>query len=222
MAIRISTVSKLDGIKSWSLEARATCPGSTQYDPETKTRNLVPACAGCYAAYGNYRYPNVRAPREENRTDWTRPEWVADMVAALESERYFRWFDSGDMYDLRLAWKIYDVIRLTRHVKHWLPTRMGKFGKFKEVLAYIQFLPNAMVRFSSDSVSGEFDPTVHGSVIYDPNKGPPAGATPCRAYQNEGKCSGCRACWDPTVKVIAYPAHGRVMLSQIKKAQKAA
>lgn len=220
MTIRISTVSKLDGIKSWSLEARSTCPGSTQYDPETDTHNLVPACAGCYAAYGNYRYPNVRAPRLENRTDWTRPEWVADMVAALETERYFRWFDSGDMYDLRLANKIYSVMQQTPHVKHWLPTRMGKFQKFQTVIKAMRDLPNVMVRFSSDSVNGEYDPAIHGSVIYSGTV--PDGATPCRAYQNEGKCSGCRACWDKTVQTIAYPAHGRVMLSQIKRSQKLA
>lgn len=212
MSIRISTVSKLDGIKSWSLEARTTCPGSLN-----KEGSLVPACAGCYAAYGNYRYPNVRAPRLENREDWKRPEWVTEMVAALQNEKYFRWFDSGDMYDTRLAWKIYDVMRLTPNVKHWLPTRMHKFDKFESVLWEIDSLPNVMVRFSSDSIDGEFDLIIHGSVIYDPNKGPPTNATPCRAYQNDGKCNGCRACWDKNVQTIAYPAHGRVMLSQIKK-----
>ena len=212
--IRISKVSKLDGIKSWSLVARDTCPGSI--NPETGL--LVPACAGCYAAYGNYRYPNVMAPRVENREDWKRHEWVTDMVAALEGEEYFRWFDSGDMYDARLAWKIYDVMRLTPSTKHWLPTRMAKFAKFAEVIDLMRCLPNVSVRFSSDSVNGEYTQSAHGSTIYNPEKAVPETATPCRAYQNKGKCSGCRACWDKSVAVIAYPAHGRVMLSKIKKA----
>lgn len=217
MAIRISTVSKLDGIKSWSLEARTTCPGATRFNPETQTQDLVPVCAGCYAVGGNYRFPNVKAPRLENQQDWKRPEWVTDMVAALESEQYFRWFDSGDMYDTRLAWKIYDVIRLTPNTQHWLPTRMHKFIKFADVLNEIGFLPNVALRFSSDDI-GEFDPTMHGSVVYDPSKGVPAGTTPCRAYENGGKCSGCRLCFSPLRQTIAYPAHGRVMLAQIRKA----
>jgi hypothetical protein len=211
--IHLSKTSKLDGIKSWSLIARDTCPGSI--NPETN--ELVPACAGCYAAYGNYRYPNVRTPREQNRDDWKRDEWVADMVAALESESHFRWFDSGDMYALALAQKILEVMRRTPATKHWLPTRMYKFEKFRAVINQMQGLPNVSVRFSSDSTDGTFAPE-HGSTIYNPENPAPAGTTPCRAYENGGKCSGCRACWDKTVQTIAYPAHGRVMLAQIKKA----
>jgi hypothetical protein len=35
--------------------------------------------------------------------------------------------------------------------------------------------------------------------------------TLCKAYDNGGKCNGCRACYDKSVDVIAYPAHGRSM-----------
>lgn len=98
--VKLSKTSKLDGILSWSLEAIETCPGSKGVDGQ-----LVDACKGCYATAGNYRYPNVKAPRIHNREDWKRDEWVDDMVQALDSSRYFRWFDSGDMYDIRLAEK---------------------------------------------------------------------------------------------------------------------
>ena len=96
--IKLSKTSKLDGIQSWSLNALETCQGSIGKDG-----NLVPACQGCYATTGNYRFPNVRAPRDFNKEDWKRDAWVSDMVMALDSSRYFRLFDSGDMYDLRLA-----------------------------------------------------------------------------------------------------------------------
>ena len=123
MAIRLSKTSKLDGILSWSLQALETCPASKKPDG-----SLVDACKGCYATTGNYNYPNVKAPRIENREDWQRSEWVNDMVKALDSSRYFRWFDSGDMYSVDLAEKIYQVMSLTPWVKHWLPTRMLKFS----------------------------------------------------------------------------------------------
>jgi hypothetical protein len=90
--LKISVTSKLDGIRSWSLQAIDTCPGSIE-SPGV----LVPACRGCYATTGNYNYPNVRAPRLANREDWQRQEWTDDMVAELERDRYFRWFDSGDV-----------------------------------------------------------------------------------------------------------------------------
>jgi hypothetical protein len=132
------------------------------------------------------------------------------MVASLNKDRYFRWFDSGDVYDLKLARKILAVMEQTPWVSHWLPTRMMKFKKFQTILASMQALPNVMVRFSSDSVLGEFDER-HGSVIVPDAASVPAGATLCQAYEHGGKCNGCRACYDKSVAVIAYPAHGRKM-----------
>jgi len=92
-------------------------------------------------------------------------DWVNDMVNELDQDRFFRWFDSGDMYSLALAEKILEVMRLTPWCKHWLPTRMYKFPKFALVLREMQSLDNVMVRFSSDSVIGEYIPGLHGSVI---------------------------------------------------------
>lgn len=209
--IRISTTSKLDGVRSWSLVARDTCPGSIGADGE-----LVPACQGCYAVGGNYRYPNVRAPRVENRDDWQRSEWVADMVAQLQNDRFFRWFDSGDMYAIGLAEKIYAVMVATPWVRHWLPTRMHKFSKFADVLARMSALPNVMVRPSSDSVTGEYEPGVHGSTIVPSVDAVPEGVTLCHAANNAGKCGPCRACYDKSVPVVAYVAHGRSMAKVIR------
>ena len=209
--IKISVTSKLDGIKSWSLQALDTCPASKNADG-----TLVDACKGCYATTGNYNYPNVKAPRAHNREDWQRLEWVDDMVAALQDSRYFRWFDSGDMYALPLAEKILEVMQRTPWVKHWLPTRMHKFPKFRGVLADMKNLENVSVRFSSDSVTGQFIDGLHGSVIVPTVNDATEKMTVCRAYENAGKCSGCRACWDKSVALIAYPAHGVKMSKVIK------
>jgi hypothetical protein len=137
-----------------------------------------------------------------------------DMIQALENSRYFRWFDSGDMYDAKLAEKILMVMTQTQHVKHWLPTRMHKFVKFKNVIESMQSLDNVVVRFSSDSVNGETIPGQTTSTIFSDTV--PAGAVECQAYQHEGKCNGCRACYDKTVPVIAYKAHGIKMAKVIK------
>lgn len=211
--LRISVTSKLDGIRSWSLQAIDTCPGSIE-SPGV----LVPACRGCYATTGNYLYPNVKAPRLENREDWQRQEWADDMVAELERDRYFRWFDSGDVYNLALAEKILDVMQRTPWCKHWLPTRMHKFPKFRMVFDAMKALDNVSVRFSADSVDGSYTPGLHGSVI-----GPDAasytdapGSSLCRAYEHAGKCSGCRACWNKDVELICYPAHGLKMAKVIR------
>lgn len=209
---KLSKTSKL-GCLSWSLQARDTCPGSLGDDGQ-----LVPACAGCYATAGNYRYPNVKAPREHNRADWQADDWTDAMVAALAGETRFRWFDSGDMYALPLAEKILDVMRRTPHVAHWLPTRMHKFQKFGPVLDAMRALPNVVVRPSSDSVTGEFQIGVHRSVIVPAANDAPAGVHVCPAYTRDGKCGDCRACWDRTVAVVAYPAHGRSMARVVRLA----
>ena len=208
--IKLSKTSKLDGIMSWSLQALDTCQGSI--NPVTK--ELVPACSGCYATTGNYRFANVKKPREFNKEDWKREAWVSDMVQALDSSRYFRWFDSGDMYDLRLAEKIYEVMKLTPWVKHWLPTRMYKFNKYDTVINAMMKLENVVVRLSSDSVTGEIINGLTTSTIFSDTL--PTGAFECKAYENSGKCNGCRACYSKDVQVVAYKAHGVKMAKVIK------
>lgn len=209
--IKISKTSKLDGIRSWSLQALDTCPGSLNGDG-----TLVDACSGCYATTGNYRYPNVKAPRLSNREDWQRLDWVSDMVKTLDSDRYFRWLDSGDLYSLALAEKVYEVMKLTPWVKHWLPTRMHKFPKYKNVFKKMAALENVALRFSSDSVDGSYIEGLHGSVIVPTAAHASEAMTLCRAYENAGKCSGCRACWQKDIPLIAYPAHGVKMAKIIK------
>jgi hypothetical protein len=210
MTIKLSKASKMP-CRSWSLQALATCPASI--NPETG--ELVDACKGCYATSGNYNYPNVKAPREHNKDDWKRAAWVSDMIAELDNDRYFRWFDSGDMYHPKLAQKILEVMSATPWVKHWLPTRMHKFPKFQPIIDAMQSLPNVVVRLSSDSVEGEVIAGDTTSTIIPHVEDATDSMVVCMAYEREGKCGACRACWDKEVSVIAYPAHGRKMLKLI-------
>ena len=202
--LKLSKASKMP-CRSWSLQALDTCPASRNSDG-----SLVAACSGCYATTGNYRFKNVKAPREHNREDWKRDEWVSDMVAELDNDRYFRWFDSGDMYDIRLARKILEVMSLTPWVKHWLPTRMHKFPKFREVIDNMEMFPNVVIRRSSDSITGETIEGATTSTIATLDS-VPKGAAVCEAYTRSGKCGACRACWDKSVSVVCYIGHGKTM-----------
>jgi hypothetical protein len=73
----------------------------------------------------------------------------------------------------------------------------------------MKLLPNVAVRYSSDSINGEYD-AIHGSTVI-PSSDFPTKAKVCEAYDNDGKCGDCRSCWSKKLKVIAYPAHGRKM-----------
>jgi hypothetical protein len=210
--LKLSKASKMP-CRSWSLQALDTCPASRDALGE-----LVDACKGCYATSGNYRFPNVKAPRVHNREDWKRDTWVADMVSELDNDRYFRWFDSGDLYDVRLARKILEVCEATPWVKHWIPTRMHKFPKFTLVLQRLQSLPNVVLRLSSDSIIGETIEATLGSTMVSPSStiatldDAPKGSFVCEAYTRGGKCDKCRACWDKGVSVVTYIGHGKSMV----------
>lgn len=207
--VKLSKTSKL-GTKSWSLQAIETCPGSVGTDGQ-----LVPACSGCYATTGMYHFGAVKAVRADNKADWQRDGWVADMVAALKKDKHFRWFDSGDMYAIQLAEKMLAIMAATPNTKHWLPTRMHKFPKFQAIIAKMAALPNVMVRPSSDAVDGTYTKGVHGSTIL-PNGMAAEGVHTCPAYNQGGKCLDCRACYDKSVEVIGYPAHGKKMAKVIR------
>lgn len=210
--LKLSKTSKL-GCLSWSLQAVETCPGARKDNGA-----LVDACAGCYATTGAYLWgPTIRA-RASNKEDWKRDGWVQDMVHALRNQTRFRWFDSGDLYNLRLAEKVLEVMEATPGIKHWLPTRMHKFTKFERILKRMAKLPNVAVRASSDAVDGSYTPSdlpgVLASTIVP--KGVEVSAFVCGAYTRGGVCGDCRACWDKDVPVIAYVAHGHKMAKVIR------
>jgi hypothetical protein len=210
---KLSKTSKLDNILSWSLQAIETCPGSVGADGA-----LVAACSGCYATTGCYNFKGTKAVRADNKAAWQEAGWVGTMTNALAKQRFFRWFDSGDMYSLQLAEKMLEVMVATPNTKHWLPTRMHKFPKFQAIIAKMAALDNVMVRPSSDAVDGSYTKGVHGSTIIPEGMAVPAGVKACTAPTTGGKCSGCRACYDKSVPVVGYIAHGRKMAKVIKLA----
>jgi hypothetical protein len=215
MAVKLSKPSKMP-CKTWSLEAGTTCPGSV----DRFTKQVIAVCSGCYAKDGFYNMPDSKRVRDFNREDWKRAEWVNDMIAALAKEKYFRWFDSGDVYHPALAFKIFLVMQGTPHVKHWLPTKSYNIAKIRPLLERMKALPNVSVRYSSPSMTGEFNEE-HGSTVV-PYAETPTDATLCGAYTRSGKCGDCRACWNKEVAVIAYPAHGSRMMAKVRRLKNAA
>ena len=212
--VMLSNTAKL-GVKSWSLQAYNTCPASID-----KNGLLVDACSGCYASFGNYRFSTVKAVREYNRITWNNDNFVNDFIKQLDTERYFRWFDSGDLYSLGLAKKIYEIMLNTPHVKHWLPTRMHKFIKFQGILKDMQSLPNVVIRLSSDDIDGSLvksdlidtNSTILPSELIEGYNG-----FICPAYNQGGKCNDCKECYNKDTKTVAYIAHGVKMKSNLKK-----
>jgi len=206
--IKLSKTSKLDGIASFSLEAGVTCKGSI--DP--LTNKVCAACSGCYAKGGRYNFKNVKSPRIENLEESKKDSFVNDMIEVLDMHRYFRWFDSGDMYSVEFAQKVLEVAKATPWVKHWLPTRTWTLKEFNGVLEELNSLPNVVVRNSAGNVVGDIvESHKNGSTVIgiDHIDTLQQGITICEAYKNVKKnCNGCRKCWNKDIKQVAYVAHG--------------
>ena len=207
--IKFSKAGKMP-CRSWSLQALETCKGAYDINGE-----VVKACQGCYALKGNYRFSNVKKSRAHNLEDCKRDAWVDDMVLELDNDRYFRWFDSGDIANIRLAKKILEVMKRTPWCNHWLPTRTYKFEAFRKILEEMNALPNVVVRYSSDSTDGEkkvydrrgkeIKAKYTSSVLkeYIESKGNHL----CPSSKQDGKCLRCRACCSKDVTNVNYLFH---------------
>ena len=161
-------------------------PGSTCYD--------------CYALKGCYVFKVVQDAQYYRLKAIKNRLWVQAMAMQINNKRSkeFRWHDSGDIQDLKHLAKIFKVCKLTPSVDHWLPTREAWVKKF------IPAAPdNLNIRFSMPMIDQEAAggwPNT-STVVTDKTK------ANCPAPNQGNECKDCRACWDKSIKNIAYLAH---------------
>ena len=197
----------------WSLEARKSCPGS-----KNPNGSVVEVCQSCYATKGMYRFPVVKAVRQNNQQDYHRDDWVDDMVKEVSKYDYFRWFDSGDIETPELAAKIRLVVLRTQSVKHWLPTRSDKIPLITRSLHRdddtaidISKLSNLALRPSADNIglNNNERPGVNSYVIKPEEifeaKRQGIYVCPVGINPNQKSCDTCTMCY--TDAKVAYVLH---------------
>jgi len=171
-------------------------------------------CSDCYAYKGNYRFKNVKAPRDANlaevnaalASDAAATAWVLEMVNKINDSgfAYFRWHDSGDIQSERHLELICLVCEQTPEVKHWLPTR--EYSMVQNVLFDRTIPENLNIRLSAHMIGRTLEPAGPFSTSsVDAGTGwqCPAAHNPA----NEGNCKSCRACWDRKVGNVDYAQH---------------
>ncbi len=192
--IKLSKAGKMP-CRSWSLQALETCKGAYDMNGE-----VVEACKGCYALKGNYRFSNVKKSRAHNLQDCKRKEWVNNMVIELDNDRYFRWFDSGDLDSIEQLAAICKVAEETPDIAHWLPTR-----ELAIVRAYKGAIPsNLVIRLSAPMVDMRPVKGANTSTVHKDST--PVGHV-CPAPTQGNNCGSCRACWTPSVANVSYKKH---------------
>ena len=172
---------------------------------ECKTGQLLvdvvgSTCEGCYATKGCYVFPVVQAAQYRRLESIVKPEWVDAMALLINSKRpdVFRWHDSGDVQDEAHLYKIFEVCELSPEKRHWLPTREAWTNKYLD-----QAPGNLTIRFSMPMVDQE----PAGSWLNTSTVVTTAGRRTCPAPDQGDECKDCRACWDPSVKNVAYGKH---------------
>ena len=156
-------------------------------------------CEGCYALKGCYVFPVVQAAQYKRLDSIKHPGWVKAMTALINSKKskFFRWHDSGDVQSVKHLAKIFEVCRRSPDVQHWMPPRGAG------VKPYLSRAPkNLVIRFSMPMVDQEAAASwPHTStVVSGPDR-------TCPAPDQNNACGDCRACWDPSVKNVAYGKH---------------
>jgi hypothetical protein len=158
-------------------------------------------CHGCYALKGRYRFPNVKEALERRyKQAMTNKDWVFGMVYLINTsnKKEFRWHDAGDIQSLEHLQRIFQVCEMTPSVKHWLPTRESV------ILSNINAddVPdNLIIRLSASKVDGPAPKSwPWTSTVVTKGK-------TCPAAEQNNECKDCRACWDKSVKNVAYGKH---------------
>jgi len=170
---------------------------------------LIPkaVCHYCYALRGRYLFPKVRAAMEKRISSLTDPRWV-EAVSTLtyrSGDRYFRWHDSGDLQNIEHLRKIIQVCTNLPHIRFWLPTR-----EYQTVEAYrrggSEIPPNLCIRYSAHLIDGPL-PLRYGlpvSTVHSQKESITPHAHVCPAPKQNNQCGTCRACWDPSVRIVTY------------------
>ena len=155
-------------------------------------------CAGCYAMKGRYRFRNVKEALDRRLQALTDPRWVEAMVTLITGQAWFRWHDSGDIQSPAHLKNIFEVCNRTPETRHWMPTREVRFLKLMDP----DVVPkNLIIRISSHMV--DQGPVKHWpwtSTVVTSGK-------TCPAKDQGNQCKNCRACWDRSVKNVAYGKH---------------
>jgi hypothetical protein len=166
-----------------------------------KLQEFVPGstCEGCYATKGCYVFPVVQAAQYRRLEAIKSPLWVGAMALLINSKKskWFRWHDSGDVQDVDHLIKIFAVCKLTPDTRHWLPTREAWTQDFLD-----QVPSNLTLRFSMPMIDQPAAGSWHNTSTVVSGQG-----RTCPAPDQSNECKDCRACWDPSVRNVAYGKH---------------
>ena len=170
----------------------------------TKIKNSV--CYGCYALKGFYaKYGHVHKMKYKTMLI-KGSKWTEAMIHLIKNQgktkdnKFFRWFDSGDVQGMEHLKKIVEIAVALPTIKFWMPTKEYQLiADYRKM--YGNFPDNLVVRLSAPMI-GKTLKTKQFLTSSVNGKG-----FDCIAPKQSNQCLKCRMCWNSKVKNINYKFH---------------
>ena len=208
----LSVTSKMPGY-SWSIPASFCGTGSKLHKIQGST------CNRCYALEGRYVMLNVKLAMARRlityHLDNSLNPYDSNFVMVLSSflnwnlsnptagidAKYFRWFDSGDLQDQRMLYKIRAIAEKCPKVSFWLPSR-------ESFLIFGEDVPsNLIVRYSTP-MTDVLSRRDNSTMVFSSLNILPDNCAACPATTTDDhtcNAHNCRSCWIPGH--IGYQIH---------------
>ncbi len=200
--IGLSSNSKMPAY-TLAIPARESCPRGDKLAQVAGT-----VCSGCYATKGHDAMKPAKTAKARRwatiklalESDHVAALWLKAFVIAMAKETHFRWHSAGDIFSTDYANLMAQAIKLTPHVKHWIPTREARNA------GPLLGLSNAVVRVSDDMVNQTNNKHLgQTSGVHTAENG--GRGQQCPASEQGGSCGDCRACWSADVAHVSYKIH---------------
>ena len=155
--------------------------------------------------------PNVQRAMTRRLDGLNDPRWVDAMVVLIENERnaHFRWFDSGDLQSPDHLAKIIEIARRLPRVSFWLPTQE------QTTILGAKTPSNLTIRVTAPVINPVKLPAFPNIAVVLSGISKPSWAKRVESNASDfwfcpasaktpSKCGECRACWDKSVRTVAY------------------
>tara|TARA_B100001750_G_C15304084_1_gene493788 strand:- start:26 stop:820 length:795 start_codon:yes stop_codon:yes gene_type:complete len=180
-------------------------------------------CAICYGDKCNYQYPDYKTKSSRTIKSTKKPFWKEAMSFILAEHGWdsFRWFDNGDLQDVKMLEDIIWIADQNPKTEFWLPTK--EYTMVKKYINGGGHVPrNLDIRISGLFTDGR---DLEQKMILAHALGlnvsaaldtelfqwmPKSNQVKCHTAKSilgDDNCGDCRACWKQPVFIILYEVH---------------
>jgi hypothetical protein len=157
---------------------------------------------------------NVKDALAHNKNKYMLKGWVNEFsfyIKDILDLKFFRWFDSGDLYNITMFEKICMIADRCPKIKFWLPTRrkdlLIAYWEANNKIPLRKLHPNLIIRLSAKDVNVKADTKTANKIGVNTSTVTDQENYTCKAKDQGGKCLDCRDCWKQSVHNVRYYLH---------------